>query len=828
MSRTAEDILEFDRLRDLLRRRTTCAPGRGAVDALSFSHDRSALESVFALIAEAVAYSADGSEMGFGSLADPERWLAELESPVAVLTPAMLLDSVTLADTAAMLRDSFRDPARASSASAARHFPLLSARAAAVADLRPLAVAVRRAVLPNGEISDDASPQLRQIRASMGRTRETIQKSLERMLRSRGGDAGEDYVTLRNDRFVIPVRAAERRQVQGVVHAASATGQTVFVEPFETIEHNNRLVQLGEEEAAEINRILDELSQRLRANLGPLRFAVETIAELDSVFARARFAREFDCTLPQFTNENLRATQDREGAGLPSALELPALDLKDARHPVLADTLRAHGRSVVPMTLALGGDKTVLVISGPNTGGKTVALKTVGLAVLSAQSGIPVAAESARLPIVDRVLVDIGDEQSIAADLSTFSAHMLNVRAMLEAATPQSLVLVDELGTGTAPEEGAALAVALLDEFRERGCLTLATTHHDRLKTYASTSPGVLNAAVEFDEVNLRPTYRLLVGVPGGSSGIDIARRLGLPTQVIDRARAQLSPEAHEAAALIAYLHRSRDELETLKLEAIRAAQEFAEQKKHLQTEWTDRQRTRLKELEHQFAQTIEKHEKETARAIEAVKERELRAQLEKQTQRKLVKARSEARDEADAATVAHLADSQADLGLAAPPSSKPVAHSDLVPGARVRVRGVPTPVTLRRRDASSAEVEAGPLRMKVALADITAIVGDESGGKRVLPQGVTVRTQPADEPSGNEINLIGCTVEEATRRVDKFIDQAALAGAAQVRIIHGHGTGALRRGLAEFLKTHPLVGSIRSEAEDRGGQAITLVELKD
>ncbi len=274
----------------------------------------------------------------------------------------------------------------------------------------------------------------------------------------------------------------------------------------------------------------------------------------------------------------------------------------------------------------------MLVISGPNTGGKTVALKTVGLAVLSAQSGIPVAAEIARLPMVDRVLVDIGDEQSIAADLSTFSAHMLNVRAMLEAATPHSLVLVDELGTGTAPEEGAALAVALLDEFRERGCLTLATTHHDRLKTYASTTPGVLNAAVEFDEINLRPTYRLMVGVPGGSSGIDIARRLGLPAHVIDRARAQLSPEAHEAAGLIAYLHRSRDELETLKREATRAAQELAEEKKQLQTEWTDRQRTRLKELEQQFAQTIEKHEKEVARAIEAVKERELRAQLEKQT----------------------------------------------------------------------------------------------------------------------------------------------------------------------------------------------------
>ncbi|HEX3375779.1 MAG TPA: hypothetical protein VHS29_02895, partial [Candidatus Acidoferrales bacterium] len=597
MSRTAEDVLEFDKLRELLRRRTTCTPGARTIDALSFSQDRSSLEAAFAMIAEGISYSMDGSELGFGSLPDPARWLLELEAPVAVLTPPMLIDAAALADTAAMLRETFREGSRPGTGFTVRQFPLLSARAASVADLRPLAVAIRRAILPNGEISDDASPELRRIRVSMGRTRETIQKTLEQMLRARGSGAGEDYVTLRNDRFVIPVRAAERRQVQGVVHASSATGQTVFVEPFETVEHNNRLVQLSEDQAAEIVRILLELTERLRVYLGPLRFAVETIAELDGVFARARFAREFACTLPQFTTQKLLETSAADRA-LP---ELPLLELKDARHPVLADTLRSHGRNVVPMTLALGAPETVLVISGPNTGGKTVALKTVGIAVLSAQSGIPVAAEIARLPIVDRVLVDIGDEQSIATDLSTFSAHMLNVRSMLEAATPHSLVLVDELGTGTAPEEGAALAVALLDEFRERGCLTLATTHHDRLKTYASTTPNVLNAAVEFDEVNLRPTYRLMVGVPGGSSGIDIARRLGLPAQVIDRARAQLSPEAHEAAALISYLHRSRDELETLKREAVLAAQDFAEEKRRLQTEWTDRQRTRLKELEQQF-----------------------------------------------------------------------------------------------------------------------------------------------------------------------------------------------------------------------------------
>src|SRR5882672_10974986 len=392
MSRTAEDILEFDRLRELLRRQTTCAPGRRAVDALSFSTDRAALDAVFALIDEAIAYRHNGSEMGFGSVADPEPWIAELESPAAVLTPPMFLAVASLADTVGSLRETFRASSSASPREGVRNpsekFPLLAARAGAVADLRPLATAIRRAVLPNGEISDDATPELKRIRTSMGRTRETVQKTLERILRSRGGESGEDYVTLRNDRFVIPVRAAERRQVQGVVHAASATGQTVFVEPFETIDLNNKIVQLAEDEAAEIARILVELTDRLRENIGPLRFAVETIAELDSVFARARFAREFDCTLPKFSDD-------------------ASLELKDARHPVLADTLRAHGRNIVPITLALGGPaalpgasaETVLVISGPNTGGKTVALKTVGLAALAAQSGIPVAAETARLPM---------------------------------------------------------------------------------------------------------------------------------------------------------------------------------------------------------------------------------------------------------------------------------------------------------------------------------------------------------------------------------------------------------------------------------------------
>ncbi len=812
MSRTAEDILEFDRLLEIVRRYTTCAPGRRAVEALAPASDLPALEGAFARVREASAYLRAGGEFGFGALADPEAWLARLEAPGAVLAPAELLDAASLLDTAAWLKQAFR-------AEAAK-YPLLAERAAALADFRALATAIRRAVLPNGEISDTASSELKRIRTAIGRTRDTVQKNLNQMLRTKGAEAGADYVTLRNDRFVIPVRAADRRQVPGVVHGASASGQTVFVEPFEVVELNNKLVQLAEDEAAEIARILRELTERLQAELPALQHAAQTIAELDSVFARARFAREFNCAMPEFASA-------------------AAICLEDARHPVLEDTLRRQGRPIVPISVALGGQETVLVISGPNTGGKTVALKTVGLAALAAQSGIPVAAERAVLPLFDRVLADIGDEQSIAADLSTFSAHMLNLKAMLASATEGSLVLVDEMGTGTAPEEGSALAVALLEEFRARRCLTLATTHHDRLKTYASATPGVLNAAVEFDEVNLRPTYRLRVGVPGTSSGIAIAQRLGLPAQVVERARAELAPEARQAAELIAYLHRSRDDVEELKRQARAELEQLEAERGKLQTEWVARQRKRLAELEQTFAAALKKYEQEFIRAIEAIKEQHARAQLEKQAARRATKIRADAREEANAGVVAHLAESQQDLGTAATREVlQPPAPDQLVPGARVRVRGLPSPVVLlalsgtagRRPEEQTAEIQAGPLRMKVQLAEIIGLVVEESGssaGAKKHARGVTLHSQPADEPATDEINVIGCTVEEATRRVDKFVDQAVLAGKSRVRIIHGHGTGALRRGLAEFLGAHPLVERIAAEAEDRGGTAITVAELK-
>jgi DNA mismatch repair protein MutS2 len=803
MSRTAQDVLEFDKLRELLRLKTTCAPGRRAVNALGPGMERAPLESAFALIREAGEWLRAGRELGFGALADPQGWLERIEGPGMALEPGEFLGAASLLETAGWLRQQFREEAV--------KFPLLAARAASVGDFRDVQAAIRRCVLPNGEISDAASATLRRIRASISETRETIQKNLKQILRARNAEAGEDYVTLRNDRFVIPVRAEQRRSLPGVIHGASATGQTVFMEPFETVEANNQLVQLAEDEAAEIVRILRELTEKLQTIRGPLLAATGTIAELDSVFARARFAREFDAAMPDFSATN-------------------ELRLEGARHPVLEDKLRKENRAIVPMTLALGGEERVLVISGPNTGGKTVALKTTGVAALAAQSGIPVAAQRAVLPLFDRVLVDIGDEQSIAADLSTFSAHMLNLKTMLETATPNSLVLVDEMGTGTAPEEGAALAVALLDEFRTKNCIVLATTHHDRLKTYASTTPGVVNAAVEFDDVNLRPTYRLMIGVPGGSSGIAIAKRLGIAAGIIERARALLTPESREAAELIAYLHRSRDELDRMQRQMATERHALEEDRKKLRTEWLERQQKRIKELEAQFAEMQKRFDENVARVIEAVKEGELRAQVEKTARRKMQDVRGKAREELNAAVVQTISESQSDLGVHAA-SLEAVNADRLQPGAKIRVRGFSKPVLLRRIDGSSAEIEAGPLRMKVALDEITGVEGaapaPKSSSSAAKLQGVTVTSQRGEAGASDEINVIGMTVQEATDRLDKFLDDAALARKARIRIIHGHGTGALRKGIGEFLASHPLVEKHLFETEEHGGKAITIVELQ-
>jgi DNA mismatch repair protein MutS2 len=356
--------------------------------------------------------------------------------------------------------------------------------------------------------------------------------------------------------------------------------------------------------------------------------------------------------------------------------------------------------------------------------------------------------------------------------------------------------------------------------------LVLATTHHDRLKAYASTAEGVLNGAVEFDDVNLRPTYRLMVGVPGGSSGIAIARRLGLSEEIIERARALLSPESREAADLIAYLHRSREELDRMQKQMVEERRGLEEERAMLRTEWAGRQQKRIQELEAQFTEMQKRFEENVARVVEAVKERELRGQIEKTSRRKLGEVRGAAQEELNAAVVQTISESQGELGIA--PSAAGAVNAELLqPGAKIRVRGFSKPVILRRLEGRNAEIEAGPLRMKIAVEEIVGVESARAG--KVLSSSGASGSVSAPSRFGvaNEINVIGQTVEQATEQVDKFLDDAAMAHLPSVRIIHGHGTGALRKGLGDFLRTHPLVANHATEAEERGGKAITVVELR-
>ena len=422
----------------------------------------------------------------------------------------------------------------------------------------------RNKILPDGTLEDRASPELARIRREIEKQRRLIQESLRGYLRrlAEGGGVQEELITIRGERFVIPVKVEQKRRVQGVVHGASSSGQTVFVEPLETIEQNNEMVRLLDEEQAEIHRILLEMTARIGEHAEEIVRAVEVLAELELQFAKARFAEDYNCV-----EVRLRSPEET------------VLVLANARHPLLERNLKAKNQPIVPVTIELEGDRRQLIITGPNTGGKTVGLKTTGLLALMAQSGVPVPADRADLPVFDAVLADIGDYQSIAQNLSTFSAHVTNIDFISRTATAQSLVLLDELGSATDPEEGAALAVAIAEHFRRVGSITLISTHHTSLKVYAANTPGVVNASVGFDQSTLQPTYELRVGVPGASAGINIAHRLGLNPVIIESARSRLGTQARDVGQFLDRLHAELAEAAAERLRLRQREQELESEK---------------------------------------------------------------------------------------------------------------------------------------------------------------------------------------------------------------------------------------------------------
>jgi DNA mismatch repair protein MutS2 len=784
-------VLEFPAVVGLLHEHISGPLAEPLLSTLSPGADLEAIRRDLDRAAEAIAYLRESSRPGLGSLKNPRGILEKLAVEGVSLTAHEIL---ALLDVARAGRD-FR------SLFSKTPFTQLDSLARGLADFRSLVAALDGKILPDGSLDSSASPELARIRRLIDRRRQELQSALEKLLRRLGADnvLQDSVVTIRNERFVIPVRAEEKRRVPGVVHGSSSSGATVYLEPLETLPLNNELVELQDREFAEIQRILAEFSARLRVRREELEAAAEILSGIDLAFAKAEFARHYDCCLPQFAPGR-------------------ALLLKDTRHPLLEKALRAQKRKPVPLTLELVEPRTLMVISGPNTGGKTVALKTLGIAVLMAQAGLPVAAGEARLPLFGRVLADIGDQQSIEANLSTFSAHVKNIQGMAEVAGREDLVLLDELGASTEPSEGAALAVAILEHFRERGAMTFVTTHHSRLKAYAAETPAAINAAMEFDEATLQPTYRLLIGLPGKSSALDIAERLGLEPSIVEKGRALLHPADAEAASLVGRLHEQRAELERELARLGEQGRELDARREALEKEFERERRARLRELDARLNETLRQHEKRWQETLSGILAQAEAAKVSKRAERKAAALVQETREEWNAQVLET---------LGAPPEAEEVAQgATAAPGDRVRVNGFSTPGTvIALVGADHLEVEVGRLRMRARKDEVQVLLPAKASRPTTRAVEVSPIGSHVDAPV--EINVIGTSAEEARERVDKFLDEAFLAGRFRLRVVHGHGKGILKRSLHEMFASHPHVEKFYPAPPQEGGGGATIVELK-
>jgi DNA mismatch repair protein MutS2 len=680
----------------------------------------------------------------------------------------------------------------------------------------------RNKIQPDGTLEDRASPELARIRREIERQRRVIQESLRGYLRklAEGGAIQDELISIRGERFVIPVKIEQKRRVQGVVHGASSSGQTVFVEPLETIDQNNELVRLLDDEVAEIHRILLEMTRQIGEQADAILRAMDVLAELELQFAKARFAEDYNCVSVKL-NDPCR--DSRPGCPASNA----SLVLQNARHPLLERNLKLKGAAVIPITVELEGERRQLVITGPNTGGKTVTLKTIGLLALVAQSGIPVPADRAEMPVFDAVLADIGDYQSIEQNLSTFSAHVTNIDFISRTATAQSLVLLDELGSATDPEEGAALAVAIAGYFGRIGCMTVISTHHTSLKVYGANTPGVVNACVGFNETTLQPTYELKIGVPGASAGINIAQRLGLNPEIIAGARTRLGTQARDVGEFLDRLHSDLRDLESERLRNKEREQTLERETARLASEGKREQQAKVQEMEKKLDSVLRDFEYLAREAVNAIQDRAVAQKLSKDAERRVAKLRREFREQFDSTVVAHA--SGADQG---DPHAQPQVVKSVFEGDRVKLKSTGREARVSRKlDDDHFEVEMGAMKMKVARDDIAAVISGpqaaDSPVKAARARGISVSLGNEGENAPSEINVIGFNVDDATREVEKFVDRAFLAGLPRVRVVHGSGMGILRKALRQALRQHPHVESVAEPAQNEGGGGATLVELR-
>ena len=827
MNTSALRALEFDRIVEAVRRFAQTPHGAVRLGALQPATDVQAVAALLDATSETVRFLAD-NHVGLQAPAELEAILTGLGVEGRALEPlhltalAAFLASVD-ATCAAVRRG--RTP-----------FPILRAIADTAASFDEEVADIRRKIEPSGEIVDDASPELRGVRERLRKQRTRLRGTLESYLR--GKDTAkylqQQIVTDRNGRYVLTVRSEHRSAIPGIVHGSSGSGASLFLEPLSTVEINNDIVALEQQEAEEIRRILVALSDAFRRRAEDLRRTVDAATDLDVLQARARFSMMVDGTSPAI------ATDGR-------------LELRGARHPLLIPAVRRHvgtvtvaaesgaenvadaatlDRAPVPVDVLIIPPVRVLVITGPNTGGKTVALKTAGLLALMAQAGllIPVAGGS-QITVFRSVFADIGDEQSISASLSTFSGHIANVVVMEHSLALPGLVLLDEAGAGTDPVEGGALAMAIIEHFRLRGATVVATTHYDALKSYASTTEGVTPAGFGFDPQTFAPTYRLNYGSPGSSLALEIATRLGMPATIVEQARAHRGERERQLADHLAKIERDMQSLEHEHRLAARERQTLTETGAKLQAREHDlrhREDTFRKKLD----ERIEERLREARREIDAVvaklkiKADSMAIDAERRAARLVPTGESGgARADARAALDAIGERLRQTAGVPQPgpeTSAKPPAVGD-----RVLVGGLGLEGVVRAMHDREAEVDVRGKRLRAKVAELRVLASAASVSTQPARVHVKVELQPRSGPV-SELNLIGCHVDEALARAEKFLDEALVGEARSVRVIHGYGTGQLRRALAEFLRTHPLVASFAAAPGEQGGGGVTVVELKE
>jgi DNA mismatch repair protein MutS2 len=688
MTHSSARLLEFETLRELLAGYSSSLPGRRRIGDLSPSMDRAWIETQHQLTAEIREFRRVGGRFEFSGLPEVAKLLEKSRIAGAAFETTEIRDIVLLVDRAAEWREILKQPPAAMRS----EWIAVAALSAGIQDFTEFLRSFRNKILSDGTLDDRASPELTRIRREIEKQKRLIQESLRGYLRrlAEGGAVQDELITIRGERFVIPVKVEQKRRVQGVVHGASSSGQTVFVEPLETIEQNNELVRLLDEEQAEVHCILLEMTRRIGENADTILAAADILSELELQFAKARFAEDYNCVAVALTRTEVPASAPAVGTASrrPPAEETNGRDgenpasrllLHRARHPLLERNLKLKNAQIVPVTVELEGDRRQLVITGPNTGGKTVTLKTVGLLGSMAQSGIPVPADRAEMPVFDAILADIGDYQSIEQNLSTFSAHVTNIDFISRTATPQSLVLLDELGSATDPEEGAALAVAISDHFRKIGCMSVISTHHTSLKVYGANTTGVINAAVGFNETTLQPTYDLKIGIPGASAGINIAQRLGLNPAIIASARGRLSTQTQDVAKFLDRLHAELREADTERAKLQARERELEREKSQLATEGRKEQQTKVREMEKKLETLFRDFEYHAREAVNAVQDRAAAQKLSKDGERRISKLRREFSEQFHSTVVAHATGADRDDPHAQPALVKHVAEGDTV-----------------------------------------------------------------------------------------------------------------------------------------------------